>query len=482
MTAPGDILQGRYQINEKIRQGGMGTVFKAKDLRLNKTVAVKSSRFTDEKLRKQFELEAHLLAFLRHTSLPIVSDHFREGDDLFLVMDYIPGDDLGEVMLARKEAFSVAEVLRWADQLLDVLGFMHEQNPPIIHRDIKPQNLKIFGSHIMLLDFGLAKGSPSPEIKITTTGSIFGYTPQYASLEQRQGTGTDARSDLYSLGATLYHLLSARMPADAWTRAAAVINGEPDPLRPLHQDYPHIPVPVSETIHLALSLKREARPASAAEMRRRLREAEVANTIVSPEPAPAGADTVRIETRVDEEEKPAPAPPSGNDDSVVTVSPPEPEPEPVPAPPRPATLVNRSVRAPSKLDYGFYGGVALGSISTVIVVATLALQLGIFGGTMWLISLTLTGAAVATFYVTRSPAPVKPLDVLKVGGVAGVVSAVVQWLLLVLTYLSSALTIRMGSAEALLVLVCLLGLLGCVSPLSAILAVRLLRGEKLQNR
>lgn len=474
MTVPGAILQGRYLIDEKIRQGGMGTVFKAKDLRLNRTVAVKSSRFTDEKLRKQFELEAQLLAFLRHPSLPIVSDHFREGDELFLVMDYIPGNDLGEVILARKEPFPVADVLRWSDQLLDALTFMHGQSPPIIHRDIKPHNLKLSGGHIMLLDFGLAKGSPSPEIKVTTTGSIFGYTPQYASLEQRQGTGTDARSDLYSLGATLYHLLSAKMPADAWTRAAAVINGDPDPLLPLHTEYPQVPTAVSEAIHRAMSLKREARPASAVEMRRLLRGGDCVATLVDEVSSQEVPDTAREVVQW-----PPPAdPPPTNAESVVTVTPTKTEVAPLLVAPAPAPI-NKRDPLPSKLDYGFYGGLLLGIVSAAVVAVTLALRLGTYGGAVWLLSLALTGAAAASFYVGRSPAPVKPADVFKVGGVAGVVSALLQWLLLVSAYFFNALPIPLGSAEALLVLVCLLGLLGCLSPVSAYIAVRYLRGERL---
>jgi len=130
MIVPGSILQARYQIDEQLRQGGMGTVFKAKDLRLNKTVAVKACRFTDKKLQKQFELEAQLLAVLRHPSLPIVSDHFEEENQFFLVMDYIDGEDLGEMIVARKGPFMLDDVFRWADQILDALIFMHAQVPP----------------------------------------------------------------------------------------------------------------------------------------------------------------------------------------------------------------------------------------------------------------------------------------------------------------------------------------------------------------
>lgn len=472
MTVPGAILQGRYQINEQLRQGGMGTVFKAKDLRLNRTVAVKACQFTDERLQKQFELEAQLLAVLRHPALPIVSDHFGEDNELFLVMDYIHGEDLGEVLQGRKEPFPPDDVLRWADQLLDALIFMHSQTPPIIHRDIKPQNLKLFRNQIFLLDFGLAKGSP--EMKATMSKSIFGFTPHYASLEQIQGTGTDARSDLYSLGATLYHLLSAQMPVDALTRVEAVINGGPDPLPRLHDDNPQIPVGVSDVINQALALKREARPASAVEMRSLLREASRAATRGEGGGFPDIPPTIH-------DVMPGPeivSSTSPNPDSVVTATAPKPDPAPVDSAPGQAQ-VNQSLSIPAKLDHAFYGGLGFGVVSAAIMIGSVSLRLVTFGMAVWLVSLSLTGAVVALFYVARSPVAVKPADVYKIGGLAGIVSAVVQWLLLVSAYFVNLLPVPLGSAQALVLFVCLQGLLGCISPISAFIAVRYLKGEKL---
>ena len=129
-----------------------------------------------------------------------MSDHFNEGDGQFLVMQYIAGEDLAEMLTERNGRFRQDEVIRWADQLCDALDYLHTQDPQIIHRDIKPQNLKLTArGQIVLLDFGLAKGSAGQLTAVTTSASIFGYTPNYAPLEQVQGMGTDARSDIYSL-------------------------------------------------------------------------------------------------------------------------------------------------------------------------------------------------------------------------------------------------------------------------------------------
>ena len=140
MLAPETVLQGRYRIVRQLGQGGMGAVYEAVDLRLDTVVALKETLFTEERLRKQFEREARLLARLHHQALPRVSDHFTEGDGAFLVMQFIPGEDLFEMQARRGSGFSQADVLQWADQLCDALDYLHTQEPQIIHRDIKPQN------------------------------------------------------------------------------------------------------------------------------------------------------------------------------------------------------------------------------------------------------------------------------------------------------------------------------------------------------
>ena len=282
MLSPNTILQNRYRIIRQLSAGGMGTVYEAVDERLDTTVALKECHFTDERLRKQFEREARLLARLRHPAMTRVIDHFNEGDGQFLVMDFIMGEDLSEMLQRRGRAFQPDEVLKWGDQLLDALNYLHTQDPPIVHRDIKPQNIKLTTKgHIMLLDFGLAKGFAGQISRVTTSGSIFGYTPNYAPLEQIQGTGTDPRSDLYSLAATIYHLITGTAPPDVLTRLTATTDGLPDPLRPANEVNPQLSTEVAAVLHRAMMIGRNQRLASAAEMQRLLHEAKDSQTLIS---------------------------------------------------------------------------------------------------------------------------------------------------------------------------------------------------------
>jgi serine/threonine protein kinase len=297
MLEPQTVLQSRYQINKQLGQGGMGAVYLATDQRFGSTVAVKETFFNDANLRKAFEREAKLLNSLRHPALPRVSDHFIENNGQFLVMEFIDGEDLG-TMLETKEggAFPVEQVLHWADQLLDALDYLHSQEPPVIHRDIKPQNLKLMpNGQIILLDFGLAKGNPSQVTtnRVTNTGSIFGYSRHYAPLEQIQGSGTDPRSDIYSLAATLYHLMTGIVPPDALSRATAIINGEPDPLVPANEVHAQVNSAVAEALYQAMSQTSAKRQSNAAKLRAQLREAASAGLTNEKTTKPfAKADTV----------------------------------------------------------------------------------------------------------------------------------------------------------------------------------------------
>ncbi len=237
----GEKLQDRYLIVKKLGAGGMGAVYEAVDERLQVTVAIKETFAVDSRLRRQFEQEARLLAQLAHPALPRVSDYFTENDRAFLVMQFIGGDDLAQVIAERPGPFPQAQVIAWADQLLDALIYLHTRERQIIHRDIKPHNLKVTANgQIALLDFGLAKAHASDQTTTASSHSIFGYTRRYSPLEQIQDQGTSPQSDIYALGATLYHLLTGIKPPDALARAAALANSKADPLAQAHEIHPII--------------------------------------------------------------------------------------------------------------------------------------------------------------------------------------------------------------------------------------------------
>src|ERR1700716_1376827 len=234
MLATDTILQDRYRIVRQLGKGGMGAVYEAVDQRLDTTVALKETFSIDQRLRRQFEQEARLLAGLNHPALPRVSDYFTEGDRAFLVMQFISGADLAAIIAKQPGPFPRNQVIAWADQLLDALMYLHTRERQIIHRDIKPHNLKVTANgQIALLDFGLAKAQTTDVSG--SSNSIFGYTRRYSPLEQIQDQGTSPQSDIYALGATLYHLLTGVKPQDALTRATAVGDSKPDPLTPAHE-------------------------------------------------------------------------------------------------------------------------------------------------------------------------------------------------------------------------------------------------------
>jgi serine/threonine protein kinase/parvulin-like peptidyl-prolyl isomerase len=300
------ILQNRYRIRRELGHGGMGTVYEATDQRLNCVVALKETTSGgSEESRRAFEREASLLGNLRHPSLPKVMDYFTEAESDFLVMEFIPGDDLAALLDANGGPFSQKQVLRWADDLLKTLSYLHGQDPPILHRDIKPSNLKLTkDGELFLLDFGLAKGKFGGMSALATSRSVYGYTPVYASLEQILGQGTDARSDIYSVGATLYHLLSGQPPADAPTRFAAMEEDRADPLVPAERLNPKALSAVTRIIHHALAVNRRHRPVAAAEMRRAVQAAlaEVEAIEAEQQQKIEATDTLKIEA--------APVPPT----------------------------------------------------------------------------------------------------------------------------------------------------------------------------
>lgn len=219
------ILENRYRIDRLLAHGGMGAIYKAFDSNLNIAVAIKENFFQTPQSIRQFQQEAHILARLRHPTLPRVIHHFSFEGQQYLVMDYIEGRDLWEIVKKQGEPLEEKQALKYIIEVCDAVSYLHRQNPPIIHRDIKPQNIKITpDDRAVLVDFGIAKmgGSDSR----TRTGAQ-GVTPGFSPPEQYGGTGTTPASDIYSLGATLYAVLTGKKPPDSVSRLVRKVKFEP---------------------------------------------------------------------------------------------------------------------------------------------------------------------------------------------------------------------------------------------------------------
>lgn len=305
---PGTLLKERYHVEERLSSGGFGVVFRAVDTTLRSVVAVKqlalsganaaaaaSSAELRQSLARQFEREAQILAGLRHPALPKVFDHFFEGENQFLVMEFIPGPSLLD-MVQEGGPQPLEQVAGWALALIDALDYLHTRQPPVIHRDVKPENLKLTDrGEIILLDFGIAKGATgADQASLTSTSSLIAAaSPHYAPIEQIQGTGTEPRSDIYALGATLYHLLSGAPPAPALHRAAAALSQQPDPVAPLHNLVPAVPAAVSEVVMQAMAHGQDERFRNARAMGQALRRAlGVPTTPLVASPSPTAATTL----------------------------------------------------------------------------------------------------------------------------------------------------------------------------------------------
>lgn len=294
------VLQDRYRVVRQLGRGGMGAVYEAVDERLGITVALKETFSSEASMRKQFELEARLLASMQHPALPRVSDHFVEGDRAFLVMQFIAGVDLAKIIAQQPGPFPRDQVIAWADQLLDALIYLHSRDRQVIHRDIKPHNLKLTATgQIALLDFGLARAQPADQ-SLTASRAFFGYTKHYAPLEQIQDQRTDPRSDIYALGATLYHLLTGIKPPDAMVRATALINSETDPLKPADQVHAAVGPQISAILNKAMAQRSEDRFASATEFREALRRMGRAKPVAIEEGRPTRLTPAKSEVSMDD--------------------------------------------------------------------------------------------------------------------------------------------------------------------------------------
>ncbi len=257
VTLPrGSVVRNRYVIVDMLGQGGSGAVYLVRDQRVKGNLfALKEIINPNKKERSRFLFEAEVLKRLEHAALPRVYTVFD--DDVhqraYMLMDYIEGPNLERLRQQQPHRqFSLAQVLSIMAPIIGVIGYLHRQQPPILHRDVKPGNIivPLSGEGAVLVDFGIAK---EYEEDSTTTAFRCG-SPGYSAPEQ-YSRGTNTRTDIYSLGATCYALLTGVVPPDALSRMTHLGNEEDDPLLPLQQLAPHVPVHVATAIHRALSIK-----------------------------------------------------------------------------------------------------------------------------------------------------------------------------------------------------------------------------------
>jgi formylglycine-generating enzyme required for sulfatase activity/serine/threonine protein kinase len=262
---PGAILHNRYRIVKLLGQGGFGTMYRAWDTTLGRPCALKENLDAAPEIQRQFLREAKILANLNHPNLPRVTDYFIEGQGQYLVMDYIEGQDLQEMLEARGAPLPEDQVLPWIRQICDALTYLHAQKPPIIHRDVKPANIRITpaGSAI-LVDFGIAKAY-EPGSK--TTRGAQAVTPGFSPYEQYGKGDTDARTDVYALGATLYTLLTGTEPPESMQRVPSVLTPGRDPLALPRQRNPAISLRASAALMGALQMDPGQRLQSAADFK-----------------------------------------------------------------------------------------------------------------------------------------------------------------------------------------------------------------------
>ncbi len=263
----GTVLRNRYQVKKIIGQGGMGCIYLSEDLRLEgRLCAVKEVEYDRalpedmlKEARDQFQREATVLARLDHPNLPKVSDFFSIKARDYLVMDFVPGKDLRQLMIEARQDnkfLPEKEVLNWASQLADALKYLHTQEPSILHRDIKPSNLKLTPNGLVkLVDFGLVKMLAPGEVTITILQGQ--GTALYTPLEQYGGDSghTDARSDIYAFSGTLYHLLTNEPPINVRDRFL-----NPGSLPRVRDLNPDVSARTERAIHWGLQLHPEDRP------------------------------------------------------------------------------------------------------------------------------------------------------------------------------------------------------------------------------
>jgi eukaryotic-like serine/threonine-protein kinase len=263
----GALLIDRYRVIEVLGQGGMGSIYRAVDENLGVEVAIKENLFTIDDYARQFRREALILANLRHPNLPRVSDHFTLDDQgQYLIMDYIVGEDLQERM-ERIGQLPEEEVIYLGATICDALAYMHSHDPVVLHRDIKPANVRISPSGgVYLVDFGLAKIMHGNQ---TTTTGARAMTMGFSPPEQYGAARTDARTDIYSLGATLYTALTGFTPEDSLAQTM-----DQEDLTSVRDRNPNVSRRVAEAVEKALQVHPNDRFQMAAEFKNELLKAQ----------------------------------------------------------------------------------------------------------------------------------------------------------------------------------------------------------------
>ncbi|MBL9004106.1 MAG: serine/threonine protein kinase [Myxococcales bacterium] len=254
--ASGSVLQSRYKIGQALQSGGMASIYQAEDLRLGIPIALKVAHLRPSDPFVALDREARLLAGLRHPGIPRVFDLFSEQDHLILVMEFLEGEDL-ETAARRNGALAQDQGLAWINSLLDILAYLHSQQPAVVHGDIKPKNLwRTPRDELVLLDFGISvRGN-----ELAPRSASMAFSANYASPEQWRAEAPDFRSDLFSVAATLYRLLTGSVPTDVLTRIQTINQHKIDPLRPAHELNPQISPNLSAVLEHALQLDPSKRP------------------------------------------------------------------------------------------------------------------------------------------------------------------------------------------------------------------------------
>ncbi len=260
---PGTILEDRYRIESMLARGGMGAIYQGFDTNLNIPVAIKENFFKTPESIRQFQREAQILARMHHPNLPRVIQHFSREGQQYLVMDFIAGIDLWEMVKQQDRPLDEALALDYIIQVCDAVDYLHRQKPPVIHRDIKPQNIKITPEgQAVLVDFGIAKVAEGDDQ--TQTGAQ-GVTPGFSPPEQYSGEGTSPASDVFSLGATLYAVLTGQKPPNS----VSLLVNRATFKSPVELNH-NLSRQVSEAVMHAMQPRIADRPSSAAAWKREL--------------------------------------------------------------------------------------------------------------------------------------------------------------------------------------------------------------------